>query len=90
MFETFVPSLIIAASAVAAFAIGRLIAWAASRSRWFGAVRVAAITLAAGAAMFFWFSPSSRYALLLPLGLVLGFLTQGRRAIAPGLFDSKR
>lgn len=87
MFETFLPSLVIAGSAVAAFAVGRLVAWTASRSGFFRIVRAVAIALAAGVALFFWFSPSSRYALLLPLGFVLGFLTHGRREIAPGLFD---
>lgn len=89
MFESFVPSLVIAASTVVAFVVGRLIAWTAHRTRSFRIVRVLVVLLSIAAAAFFVWSRSSRYALLLPAAFVVGFVTHHSGRIAPGLFDRK-
>lgn len=87
MLESFVPSIIIAASAVGAFAAGRLIGWLAARTRLLRSVRIVVVALSIGVALFFHFSRSSRYALLLPVSFAIGCFTHGRRPIAPGVFD---
>lgn len=90
MLDAFVPSLIIVASTVAAFVAGRVVAWFAARTRTTRIVRLIVLLLALGFALFFWVSPSSRYALLLPAGFALGFLAYGGRRIAPGVFEERR
>ena len=88
-FQQFWPSIVIALSACAAFAAGRLIAWIASRSaRGTRIVRWCVLTASLGAALFFYFSPSSRYALLLPAAFALGFLTF-ERGRSDGIFASR-
>ena len=87
MLDAFIPSLIIAASTVVAFVAGRLVGWAAARAR---ATRIACalvLLLSIGAALFFWFSPSSRYTLLLPAAFAAGFFMYGGRRMTPGVFD---
>ena len=87
MLDAFVPSLIIAVSTVVAFVAGRIVGWLAERVRMTRLLRVLVILLSIGVALFFWFSPSSRYALLLPAAFAVGFLAHGGRRFVPGLFD---
>lgn len=87
MIESFIPSLIIAASTVVAFVVGRVMAWATRRTRLFHIVRVLVVLLSIAAAVFFVWSRSSRYALLLPAAFVVGFVTHGSGQVSPGLFD---
>ena len=82
------PSLIIAASTVCAFVLGRALAWLVGRwSRRVRATRIAVVVVSVIVALYFYFSPSSRYALLLPAAFALGHLTYGHSRIAPRVFD---
>ena len=83
-----VPSLIIAASTVVAFVLGRALAWLVSRwPRSVRPIRIAVLIASVIVALFFYFSPSSRYALLLPVAFAFGHLTYGHSRIAPRVFD---
>lgn len=89
-FAQLLPSVIIAVSAGAAFAAGRLIAWSAAKLRVTAPARIVVLTIAAAVALFFFVSPASRYALLLPSGFAAGFLTLRRKVVAPPVFDDDR
>jgi Na+/melibiose symporter-like transporter len=70
----------IALTTCAVFLAGRLIAWLAPRSaRAIQIVRGVVIAVSIMVALYFYFSPSSRYALLLPAAFALGCLTLDRR-----------
>jgi hypothetical protein len=85
--ESLVPSFIIGASTVAAFVLGRVLTALAARVTPLRVVRMAVLLIACVAAAFFYFSPSSRYALLLPAGFAAGSLTYARRRFVPGVFE---
>lgn len=85
--ESWGPSLTIAASTAAAFAIGRILAWLGARWPRVGRLlRIVVPFVALLAAVYFLVTPSSRYALLLPAAFVLAFLSYGHTRIAPGVF----
>lgn len=82
------PSLIIAISTVSAFVAGRVIAWLATRwPRSVRRVRIVTVLVAAAVAAYFYFSPASRYALLLPAAFAFGHLSYGHSRMVPRLFD---
>jgi len=87
MLDAFIPSLIIVASTVTAFVVGRGVAWGSARMRITRVARVIVFMVAIGFALFFWYSPASRYALLLPAGFAVGFFLYGGRRMAPRVFD---
>jgi hypothetical protein len=82
-----VPSLVIAFWTAVAFALGRGIAWATSRSRTARiAARVVVVLAALALAAFVLTSGMLRHALFIPLGLAAGCLTYGHDKLLPGLF----
>lgn len=90
MSESFVPSVIIALSTSAAFAAGRVVAWAGRRSaRATALLRIAVVALSLLAAGYFLVSRSSRYALLLPAAFTAGCLTFERGRVAPQVFPDR-
>lgn len=88
MIESWIPSLIIVASTVAAWAAGRALRWVVARYVPRAARRVRTAVIAAAAVVAVWFlaTPSSRYALLLPAAFAVAYVSAGER-IAPGVFD---
>jgi uncharacterized membrane protein len=85
---SWIPSLQIALSTVAAFAIGRALAWAFSgRPRIARALRAVVLVIALAVAVYFYLSPSSRYALLLPAAFLFGHWSYGHTRMARGIFD---
>jgi energy-converting hydrogenase Eha subunit A len=88
---SFLPSLIIAVSVSAAFAIGWLSGRLVRRSaRATQIMRTGVIALSVAAAVFFVRTHSSRYALLLPVAFTAGAFAAGRRRFAPPVFPDRR
>lgn len=87
MIRNWYPSLVIATSTVAAFVAGRLLAALVRRRRTARWMRAAVLMFAVAAAVYFYVTPSSRYALLLPVALAAGHLTFGHARMAPRVFD---
>ncbi|HEX7707223.1 MAG TPA: hypothetical protein VF701_12260 [Thermoanaerobaculia bacterium] len=69
----------IALATFAAFVIGRLLALPIRSGRALRIGKGVVIALSALVALYFYFSPSSRYALLLPAAFAFGFLSYRRR-----------
>lgn len=89
--SSFIPSVIIALSTIAMFACGRLIAWVTPASHVIeAAVRAVVMFVTLAAFIYFYFSPSSRYALLLPIGFAAGYFSFGRKNVPPGIFERRR
>ena len=85
--ESIWPSIVIALSTCGAFAAGRLVAWITRRpARAASVARLCVIVVSVAVALFFYFTPSSRYALLLPIAFAAGFLSFRRKRFAPEIF----
>lgn len=88
MFESWGASLMMALSTVAAFVVGRLLAFVVRRSpRARRRMQIAVLATATLAVVYFLVTPSSRYALLLPAAFAFAFVTYGHARMAPGVFD---